>query len=94
MAQEKTSEKINSDSVAYIFFNIVGMKCALRGLFRRDLFACLTEASFTFLVVGDGEQELLLVEVGPECVGEIEFGVGCLPNHEVADAIFATGADE
>ena len=34
------------------------------------------------------------VEVGPQRVGEVELGVGELPQQEIADALLAAGADE
>jgi len=34
------------------------------------------------------------VEIGPQHVGEIEFGVGELPEQEVADPLLTAGADE
>ena len=37
---------------------------------------------------------MLLAEVGPEEVGEIELGVGHLPEEEVADAQLAAGANQ
>ena len=34
------------------------------------------------------------IEIGPQRVGEIELGVGELPQQEIADALLAAGADE
>ena len=42
----------------------------------------------------DGVGHALRGEVGPEVVGVVELGVGGLPEHEVADARFAAGANE
>lgn len=42
----------------------------------------------------DGFNKPLGREVGPKVVGVIELGIGRLPKHEVADARFATGANE
>ena len=38
--------------------------------------------------------EFGVVEVRPEAVAEIQLRVGQVPEQEIADALFATGADE
>ena len=43
---------------------------------------------------GDRRVERRGVEVGPQRIGEIELGVGELPEQEIADALLAAGADE
>lgn len=63
-------------------------------LFRRELFAGQTKATFTMLVVNDCFVELLFVEVGPKHWSETEFGIGSLPQEEVADAALSTGSDQ
>ncbi len=62
--------------------------------FRFNLFAGFPVAAFAVLVLGDDVEQMGLVEVGPEHGGEEEFGVGDLPEQEVADALLAAGADE
>ena len=39
-----------------------------------------------------GLLECGLVEVGPQRVGEVEFGIGCLPEEEVAQTVLAACA--
>src|SRR5882672_10407850 len=38
--------------------------------------------------------QMLLAEIRPQGVDEHQFGVGALPEQEIADALFAAGADE
>src|ERR1700732_4140591 len=45
-------------------------------------------------VVDEGLGEMVATEVGPERRGDVDFGVGELPEEEVAQAHFAAGADE
>src|SRR5882762_7122383 len=52
------------------------------------------EAALAKLVGRQRAQELALSEVGPESVGEIEFGVGELKEKEVRDAKLARGANQ
>jgi len=42
----------------------------------------------------EGGLKGLVVEIGPEHIGEIELGVGALPEHEVADTLLSPGTDE
>src|SRR5436305_4158939 len=44
--------------------------------------------------LGDRPFEMLLAEVGPQGVDEHQLGVGALPEQEIADALFAAGADQ
>ena len=46
------------------------------------------------LVLGDGLEELLPAEVGPQHVGEHELRIGQLPQQEVRDAVLARRADD
>ena len=52
------------------------------------------EAPLAPLVVGDGNAQVVAVEIGPVYVGDVEFGVCYLPQQEVADAHVASGAYE
>ena len=54
----------------------------------------LTVATLALLVVVDSLVEVFVAKVGPQQVGEIELGIGCLPEQEVADTQFAAGTDE
>ena len=51
-------------------------------------------AAFAFLEVEEGFEETGAVEVGPEGFGDEDFGVGDLPEEEIADAHFAAGANQ
>src|SRR5580704_16142455 len=51
-------------------------------------------AAFAFLEVEDGFEETGAIEIGPEGFGDENFGVGDLPEKEIADANFSAGADE
>src|SRR6266436_2958181 len=52
------------------------------------------EAALAKLIGGERTQEFALAEIGPESVGEIEFGVGELKEKEVRDAKLARGANQ
>ena len=52
------------------------------------------ETALAALEADNAVDKVLLGEVGPEMVGYEDFGVGQLPEEEVADAEVATGADE
>src|SRR5476651_1716638 len=47
-----------------------------------------------FAELGDRLLEMLLAEIRPQGVDEHEFGVGALPEKEIADALLAAGANE
>src|SRR6201997_5329524 len=51
-------------------------------------------AAFAFLIVDEGFEEAGAIEIGPESFGDEDFGVGNLPEEEIADAHFAGGSDE
>src|SRR5262249_43928606 len=51
-------------------------------------------ATFASAELSDGLLEVLLAEVGPQRVDEHQFGVGALPQQEIADALLAAGADQ
>lgn len=52
------------------------------------------ETSLAFAVVDERLGEVVTAEIGPECGRDINFGVGELPEQEVAQAHLAAGADE
>lgn len=52
------------------------------------------EPSLPLVERGDGGIEVVAAEVRPQGGGEIKLGIGQLPQHEVADARFAAGADQ
>src|SRR5690606_8903222 len=60
----------------------------------RNLLARAAEASLAPAERLDRAVERDDVEVGPERVGEIQLGVGELPQQEITDALLAAGADE
>jgi len=49
-------------------------RCTKQSLLN-ELFLCQTEPALTSLIVEDRGQEVLLLEIGPESIGEIELGV-------------------
>src|ERR1700691_2024090 len=52
------------------------------------------EASLAAGVVGERLRERRLVEIRPQAVDEMEFGVRTFPQQEVAQASLAAGADQ
>src|SRR6516162_5654076 len=52
------------------------------------------EAAFTLLIGSDRGIKRLGVKIGPQQVGEIEFGIGKLPEQKVRDALLAAGSDK
>ena len=60
----------------------------------RHLVARFAETALAVLIVVDGIVEILVAEVGPELVTEIELGIGHLPKEEIADAKLAARADK
>src|SRR6185503_8499593 len=59
-----------------------------------DLLRCSTEASLALLEIGERLEVLTLAEIRPQRVGDVDLGVGELPEEEVADAHLAAGPDE
>src|SRR5687768_13285991 len=59
-----------------------------------ELLARAAEAPLALAVRRDRLVERCAVEIGPQRLGEIELGVGELPEQEVGDALLAPGADE
>src|SRR5688572_21119172 len=59
-----------------------------------ELLARAAEAPLALAVRRDRLVERRAVEIGPQRLGEIELGVGKLPEQEVGDALLAPGADE
>ena len=51
-------------------------------------------AAFAFLEIEEGFEEAGAIEVWPESFYDKDFGVGDLPEKEIADAHFAAGADQ
>src|SRR5262249_28154455 len=48
-------------------------------------------ASFAPAKLGDRLLQMLLAEIGPQRVDKYQFGVGALPQQEIADALLAAG---
>src|SRR3990167_2384015 len=57
------------------------------------LIRCLTKTALATGVVGEGAVQLRRIKVGPEAGREKQFGVGGLPEQEVADPHLAPRAD-
>lgn len=55
---------------------------------------CFSEAALAVLEFSDSVEEILMLEIGPEEVGEKELGISHLPEEEIADSEFAAGADK
>ena len=53
-----------------------------------------TKAALAALIVEQGIEQGRLIEIGPQHIGDVDFGVGELPQQEIADAPLATGADQ
>src|SRR4051794_32694458 len=59
------------------------------GLAFAQLLARAPEAPLALAVRGDGRIERLGAEIGPQRLGEVELGVGELPEEEIGDALLA-----
>src|SRR5579875_992912 len=44
--------------------------------------------------LGDGAGELGGIELGPHARREVQLGIGGFPEHEIAESLFAAGADQ
>src|ERR1700746_4025085 len=51
-------------------------------------------AALAFLKIEQGLVKLGAAEIGPKSFGDINFGIGYLPQEEIADAHFAAGANQ
>src|SRR5262249_41066872 len=60
----------------------------------RDLRGNGAEATLAHLELCERAQELLLGELRPHAPREVELGVRAFPEEEIAEALFAAGADE
>ncbi len=58
------------------------------------MLAGAAKASFALLVGQYGEIQGLRIEIRPQRLGKIHFGISHLPQQEIADALFAAGADK
>ena len=52
------------------------------------------ETALPALVIEQRSGERYFVEIRPEHIGDVQLGVGQLPEQEVADALFAAGANQ
>ena len=59
-----------------------------------NLFTDESESALAVLVVQHGLEQMLLLEIGPQHVGEPKLCIRDLPQQEVADALLTTGANE
>ena len=44
--------------------------------------------------LADGDGEVIAIEVRPHPIGEIELGIGALPQQEIGEPLLAAGADQ
>src|SRR6185437_7701262 len=51
-------------------------------------------AAFTALKVGDRFEQVDAAKIGPEHVGDVNLGIGALPQQKIRQPHFARGADE
>src|SRR5690348_2470087 len=89
-----TSATINGASTRAVSTRCFSMGTDPRSGGLGDLRAGAAEAPLAVGVVVQCTRQFRLVHVGPKSVGEIKFRVGDLPEQEIADAMFAAGADE
>src|SRR5512139_832872 len=73
---------------------VMGEFPGMRSRCGLHLFAGAAKAAFTGSIGGDRHIQCRRIKFGPQRVGEIQFGVGQLPQQEIADALLAAGADE
>ena len=62
-----------------------------------DFLSALPEAAvaaFALLEIDQRFEQARAGEIGPESFGDVDFGVGDLPEQEIADAHFAAGANQ
>ena len=59
-----------------------------------DIFTESAVAAFAALEVGNGFEEMDAAEVGPEALGDEDFGVSDLPEQVIREAHLARSADE
>src|SRR5438874_2883421 len=53
-----------------------------------------TVAALAATIIGDRLLKIGTAEIGPQRLGKDELGIGALPQQEIADALFAAGADQ
>src|SRR5690606_30904699 len=68
-------------------------KLGLRRAALGELFRAEAEAALPFVVLGNGAVKSALIKVRPVDGGEVQLGVGHLPEQEIADALLPGGAD-
>src|SRR5437867_8694692 len=62
--------------------------------FPLHLLGDATESSLALLILRERLEELGFPKIRPQRLGDVDLGVGALPQKEVRDAHFAAGADE
>src|SRR5207249_6187386 len=70
------------------------LSIGLSGTFGLQLFRCPTEAPLALLVRCNRGPERSRVEIRPQQISEIEFGVCKLPEQEIGNALLSAGANE
>src|SRR5258708_5050929 len=90
-----SADRAAPPSAAFALAGIpTGLTQCISRRFAAELLARSTEATLAAAIGIDRATQRLPIEVGPEFIGEIELGIGKLPEQEITDALFAAGADE
>jgi len=84
---------LGGEVVLDLFGDLFGGLEGVEG-FVGEALAEASEAAFAALVGGDGFEEVSSAEVGPEAIGDVDLGVGDLPEEEVGDTLLAGGSDD
>src|SRR3954471_17073014 len=101
-AENKITRSVQAVPPAYTAAKTIGIRTAaeisrsVRGFLDQwvEGSACAAIAPRPTEVFLDGAVEIVGIEVGPLPLEEDELGIGALPEQEVADALFAAGADQ
>lgn len=71
-----------------------GFRIALEGEAALDLLIGFAKTAHALGIPVDGGLQLVVIELRPQDLAEVQLGVGTLPNQKVAQARLATRADE
>ena len=66
----------------------------LKDFFIEHLFAGMAEASFPALKTVYSQFQQSMVEIGPQTIGEVKFGVRQLPQQKITDPFLAARPDK
>src|SRR5438270_54340 len=92
--QARDGSQNSAESVTAISTTAVRMRALSTSAARRELFAGPPVAALAALVRENRLVQRCCVEIRPEQIGEVELGVGELPEKKVRDALLAAGTDE